>query len=46
MSKDQELKTNVMRMLDAAKIPHTVRTYETDGSHTGTEIAAMLGLDK
>ena len=46
MSKDKELKTNVMRMLDAAKIPHTVRTYETDGSHTGIEIAAMLGLDK
>lgn len=46
MSKEKALKTNAMRMLDAAKIPHTVRTYETDGSHTGVQIAAMLGLEK
>ena len=46
MSKEKELKTNVMRMLDAAKIPHTVRTYETDGTLTGVQIAALLGINE
>ena len=46
MSKEKELKTNVMRMLDAAHVPHTVRSYEADGTLTGVEIAALLGLDQ
>ncbi len=46
MAKEKELKTNAMRMLDAAGIQHTVRSYETDGSHTGVQIAALLGLEQ
>ena len=38
-------KTNVMRQLDAAKIPYTVYTYEVDESDlSGTHIADQLGL--
>lgn len=36
-------KTNAMRKLDAMKIPFREYTYESDGSHTGTEIARMMG---
>lgn len=36
-------KTNAMRKLDAMKIPFREYTYESDGSHTGTEIAQMMG---
>ena len=36
-------KTNAMRKLDAMKIPFREYTYESDGTQTGVEIAAMLG---
>ena len=39
-------KTNVMRMLDKAKIPYTTLTYEVDESDlSGTHIASVTGLD-
>ena len=37
------MKTNVMRLLDAKKIPYTGHEYEQDPSMTGVEIAAILG---
>ena len=38
-------KTNVMRMLDAAKIPYRVLEYEVDESNlAGTHIAEQIGL--
>ena len=38
-------KTNVMRMLDAAKIPYKVMEYEVDESNlAGTHIADQIGL--
>ena len=39
------VKTNAMRMLDAAKIPYEVLTYEVDESDlSGTHIAEQLNL--
>lgn len=38
-------KTNVMRMLDAAKIPYRVMEYEVDENNlAGTHIAEQIGL--
>jgi len=39
----KEDKTNVMRVLDKAKIPYTHRKYTPDGAMTGAEIANILG---
>lgn len=41
----KEDKTNVMRVLDKAKISYISRKYTPDSSKTGTEIAKMLGED-
>ena len=38
-------KTNVMRVLDAKKIPYEYHTYEEDSSLTGEEIAVRLNED-
>ena len=38
-------KTNVMRVLDAKKIPYEYHTYEEDPSLTGEEIAVRLNED-
>jgi len=38
-------KTNVMRLLEQAKIPYQYDTYESDGVLNGREVAAMLSLD-
>ena len=46
MAKEKELKTNAMRMLDAAGIQHRIHTYEQDGTLTGVQIAGILGQDK
>lgn len=43
MAKDD--KTNVMRVLDKAKIEYAGHTYEQDPSKSGEEIAAILGED-
>ena len=37
------MKTNVMRLLDAKKIPYAGHEYEQDPSMTGAEIASILG---
>lgn len=38
-------KTNVMRLLEGAKIEHKVHSYESTGAISGTEVAAVLGED-
>ena len=43
MAKDD--KTNVMRVLDKAKIEYASHTYEQDPTKSGEEIAASLGED-
>ena len=41
-----EQKTNAMRMLDKAKIPYQIHTYEhSDGKIDGVSFAAKLGQD-
>ena len=39
----KEDKTNVMRLLDQAKIEYTFKKYEKNSKLTGTEIAEILG---
>ena len=41
----KETKTNALRELDAAGIPHEFRLFECEGAPSGVEVAAMLGLD-
>ena len=38
-------KTNVMRLLDQAKIPYTAHSYSDTEAISGTEVAAVLGQD-
>lgn len=38
-------KTNVMRVLDAKKLPYVSHTYEPDATMTGEEIADLLDED-
>lgn len=38
-------KTNVMRLLDQKKAVYTARFYGDTGAISGTEVAAILGLD-
>ena len=45
MSKNKEIKTNAMRILDRMKIPYTHHTYECDEFVDGMQIVEMLGLD-
>lgn len=40
-----EMKTNVMRILDKAKVPYQYYFYEGDGTMTGEQVAAVLGED-
>ena len=39
------VKTNVMRVLDAAKVAYQSHSYEPDPTKTGEEIASILGED-
>ena len=41
----KEEKTNVMRLLDAKKIPYISHSYEADPTRSGEEIANLLGED-
>ncbi|MDD6208027.1 MAG: Cys-tRNA(Pro) deacylase [Clostridiales bacterium] len=43
MSKEKEIKTNAMRILDRNKIPYDVHTYECEEFHDGVSIADLLG---
>jgi len=36
-------KTNVMRILDRAKVDYTAHYYESDGAIPGTEVAGIIG---
>lgn len=38
-------KTNAMRIVDAAKVPHTLHSFEADGSMMGVEVAKLMGED-
>lgn len=44
MSKNKEIKTNAMRILDKMKIPYTHHTYECDEFVNGIQIADKLSL--
>lgn len=40
-------KTNVVRLLEANKIPHEIKTYEVDDSDlSGTSVARKIGADE
>lgn len=40
-------KTNVIRLLEASKIPHEMRTYEVDEEDlSGTSVAKRIGVDE
>lgn len=45
MSKDKDVKTNAMRILDRSKIAYEVITYECDEFVDGVSIADKLGQD-
>lgn len=44
MTKQKEIKTNAMRILENLKIPFDTHTYECDEFIDGIQIADMLGL--
>lgn len=44
MAKQQEQKTNAMRILDAAHISYTTRRFEADATLSGVEVAALIGV--
>lgn len=45
-NKDKEVKTNVMRLLDKARIPYEHREYEVDENDlSGTHAADLMGVD-
>jgi Cys-tRNA(Pro)/Cys-tRNA(Cys) deacylase len=44
MSKNKEIKTNAMRILDKMKIPYTHHTYECEEFKNGIQIADKLKL--
>ena len=39
-----EAKTNAVRMVEEAQIPHQLHTYEAEGPVDGPHVAAMIGL--
>ena len=45
MSKAAEFKTNVMRILEQAKVPFRHHCYLESGAVSGLEVAAALGQD-
>ena len=45
MSKASEFKTNVMRILEQAKVPFRHHCYVDSGAVSGLEVAAALGQD-
>lgn len=44
MSKNKEIKTNAMRILDTKKIPYMAYSYECDEFKDSIQLADMLGL--
>ena len=45
MAKHHEQKTNALREIEAAGVPHRAIAYECDGAISGTEVASLLGED-
>ncbi len=43
MAKEKEIRTNAMRMLDKAKIPYRVNTYECDEFVDALHVSDLLG---
>lgn len=43
MAKQNDEKTNVMRVLEQKNIPYTAHTYPADGAIDGVSVAKMLG---
>ncbi len=43
MAKEKDVRTNAMRILDKAKIPYTVNTYECDEFVDALHVSDMLG---
>ena len=39
-----EAKTNAVRIVEEARVPHQLHTYESDGPVDGPHVAAMIGL--
>ena len=39
-----EAKTNAVRIVEEAQVPHQLHTYESDGAVDGPHVAAMIGL--
>jgi len=46
MGKEKTIKTNALRQLDAAKIPHRTYTYDAPGGFLdGVSVAKAVGLE-
>ena len=45
MPRKKDAKTNAMRILDAADIPHEVVTWDCERAMSGVEVAEALGQD-
>ena len=45
-AKDENRKTNAMRVLDGADVPYRAHFFECPEALSGVEVAAMLGLDE
>lgn len=45
MAKQKEIKTNAVRALQAARLPHLVHTFPTDEALSGVEVAKLLDED-
>lgn len=45
MSKKADQKTNAMRLVEAASVPHKLHFFECDGVPSGIEVAQICGQD-
>jgi len=45
MAKQREHKTNALREIEAAGLPYSFKTFETDHALSGVEVATLLGED-
>lgn len=45
MTKKKDAKTNAMRMVDAAQLPHQLHQFDADAAMSGVEVAELAGED-
>ena len=45
MGKKKDAKTNAMRMVDAAQLPHELHQFDADATMSGVEVAELAGED-